>query len=257
MENFPYDETLYSLDDLCIDSLRIFQRRDRFRFGVDSVLLSDFAAGATKHTHRVIDLCSGCGSVALLLWAKAKPKSLTAVEIDGPSCEALCMSLKYNGLQEKIRLIHGDLLELPSALKGSFDVLTINPPYIPKAAGIENKSEAVRIARSEQTATLEEMVGVASSLLREKGMLYMVHKTHRLAEIFRACDKNRLAPKKLRFVHSFKGSKSNLVLLGAGKDGGDFLDVAPPLVIYEKEGVYTDELLSIYGMGKGQDDYGN
>ena len=50
-----------SVDDLQLKGLKLIQKKDAFRFGVDAVLLSDFSK--VKSKHRVIDLCSGTGII--------------------------------------------------------------------------------------------------------------------------------------------------------------------------------------------------
>ena len=51
----------------------IIQKNDGFRFGIDAVLLSDFAKSATG---KVIDLCTGTGIIPLLLSQNQKQNIL-------------------------------------------------------------------------------------------------------------------------------------------------------------------------------------
>ena len=54
------------LDDLQYKGLKLIQNKDGFCFGIDAVLLSDFAKDM-KRKEIVVDLCSGNGIVAILL----------------------------------------------------------------------------------------------------------------------------------------------------------------------------------------------
>jgi tRNA1(Val) A37 N6-methylase TrmN6 len=59
----------------------------------------------------------------------------------------------------------------------------------------------------------------------------------------------RLEPKRLRYVHPFVGEEANMVLIEAVKDGGELMRIEPPLIVYRSQGVYTDEVMQIYGYG--------
>lgn len=245
-----FDESIYTLDDLCIDNLKILQRKDRFRFGIDSVLLSDFAARSIKARSRVMDLCSGSGAVSLLLRAKCRPRDLCCAEIDRLSCETFAMSLTYNHLDGQIKIYNTDVKDLSKRLNDSFDAVCVNPPYMAKGEGILSPDKARQISRSEQHTSLSEILLTAARLLKDRGNFYMVHKAHRLQYILSALSQARLACKTVQFVQSYKDKPAGLVLLRAVKRGGDFLDVLPPLVVYEQPGVYTKQLLAIYGVNK-------
>ena len=56
------------IDDLQIKEYHIIQKTDGFCFGIDAVLLSDYAK--VKKNSRGIDLCSGTGIVPILMDAK-------------------------------------------------------------------------------------------------------------------------------------------------------------------------------------------
>ena len=74
----------------------------------------------------------------------------------------------------------------------------------------------------------------------------MVHRPERLADLFYLLKKYKLEPKKLRFVQSFTNSKPKFFLIKATKNANSFLNVEQPLIIYNSDGNYTDEILKIY-----------
>ena len=63
-----------SIDDLDLKGLKLIQKEKAFRFGIDAVLLSEFAN--VKSKHRAIDLCTGTGIVPFLLYGKYYPKEV-------------------------------------------------------------------------------------------------------------------------------------------------------------------------------------
>ena len=75
----------------------------------------------------------------------------------------------------------------------------------------------------------------------------MVHRPERLSDLFFLLKKYNLEPKKLRMVQSYFDSKPKLVLVKATKNANSFLNIEQPLIIYNKDGNYTDEIYDIYG----------
>lgn len=68
------------IDDLEFKNLKIIQNKNGFCFGIDSILLSDFAKNIKKDS-KVLDLGTGTGIIATLLCGKTKLKKIIGVEI--------------------------------------------------------------------------------------------------------------------------------------------------------------------------------
>ena len=75
----------------------------------------------------------------------------------------------------------------------------------------------------------------------------MVHRPFRLAEIIMVLRKYRMEPKRMQLVYPYADHEANMVLIEARKDGNAFLKVEKPLIVYEKPGVYTPEIMKLYG----------
>ena len=74
----------------------------------------------------------------------------------------------------------------------------------------------------------------------------MVHRPDRLADIMFLLRKYNMEPKILRFVHPFANKAPNLLLIKAVKNGNSFLKVEKPLIVYNNDNTYTNEILKIY-----------
>ena len=235
------------LDDLQIKGYRIIQSPGRFCFGMDAVLLSSFAK--VKTGERALDLGTGTGILPILLEAKNKGDSYTGLEIQEESADMARRSVQYKHLEDKVRIVTGDIREA-AALFGaaSFHVITVNPPYMIGDHGLKNENEAKYIARHEVLCTLEDVLRESGKLLGNKGRFYMVHRPFRLAEILSGMSRHRIEPKRMRLVHPYIDKEPNMVLLEGVKGAHPRMTVEPPLVVYNKDGTYTEELLELYGL---------
>jgi tRNA1(Val) A37 N6-methylase TrmN6 len=235
-----------SIDDLQLGGIHLIQKKDGFRFGVDAVLLANFAN--VKNNSRVIDMCTGTGIVPFILAGKTKASSITGLEVQEEMVEMANRSIKINALEDKMDFICGDLtnLQLLKSIKKA-DVVTVNPPYKLASSGIINPSNKTAIARHEILCTLEDVIIAARILLKDNGRFYMVHRPERLADIFCLMRKHRIEPKRVRMVHPNTTREPNIVLVEGQRDGGKFMKWEAPLYIYNDNGQYSGEIEKIYG----------
>ena len=233
------------IDELQRNDYRIIQNPERFCFGMDAVLLSSFAKA--KAGERVLDLGTGNGIIPILMEAKTNGESFYGLEIQEESADLARRSVELNGLEEKIKIVTGDMKEAVDIFgAASFHVITMNPPYMTDSHGIVNPTDAKAIARHEITCSLEEMISQASKVLKSKGRFYMVHRPFRLAEIMSLMVKYHLEPKRMRLVYPYVDKEPNIVLIEGLKGGNSRITVEPPLIVYDAPGVYTEELKRLY-----------
>lgn len=235
------------IDDLEYKGLKIIQNKDGFCFGIDSILLTDFAK-EIKEKSTIIDLGTGTGIIGILLSAKINPSKIIGVEIQKEVYEMAQKSIELNHLQGKFEIINGDIKDLQDKLQmNTFDAVVTNPPYKKLGTGITNENDKKLISRHEITATLEDFIKMSKKLLNDRGSLYMVHRPDRLVDIIELLRKYKLEPKRIRFVYPKEGKEANLLLIKACKNAKPFLKIEKPLYVYKKNGEYTDEILKIYG----------
>ncbi len=222
------------LDDLQLSGYEIIQDPERFCFGVDAVLLTDFVK--VKPGERVLDLGTGTGVIPILLEAKTKGEHFTGLEIQEESADMARRSVLHNRISEKINIVTGDIKEAAEIFKtASFDVITINPPYMRGQHGLENLTDARNIARHEVLCTLEDILRESAKILPEsKGRFYMIHKPFRLVEILNMMCQYKIEPKRLRFVHPYVDKEPTMVLIEGTKGGKSRVTIEPPLIMYEK-----------------------
>lgn len=236
--------------DECLDDLQnglfIIQKQNGFKFGIDAVLLADFAKNARSSV--TLDLCTGTGIVPILLSEKTNTPKIYGLEIQADIAEMARRSVQYNNLNERVCIEEGDLNNAPCIYgKGKFDKLTCNPPYMKCGAGLQNDADTKSVSRHEILCTLDDVLRVSRELLMSKGRFFMVHRASRLADILCTMRKYGIEPKRLRLVHPSPEKAPNLVLVEGMKDGGEELKILPPLYVYDSDGNYSEEINKIYG----------
>lgn len=237
------DETL---EDLQIGGLFLIQKKSGFRFGMDAVLLADFAKDIPSR--KTLDLCTGSGIIPILLSAKTDTDKIFGLEIQQSVFDTAVRSIEYNNLENRIFLTCGDVKNAAEIYgKRQFDLITCNPPYMPNGSGIKNPDSEKVIARHEILCTLEDIISVSAQLLKHHGHLALVHKPSRLADIIYLMRENDIEPKRIRFIHKSQSTEPSLLLVDGSFKGGKELRIMPPLYLYDASGSETSDLLEVYG----------
>lgn len=233
------------IDDLQLKGLKIIQNPEGFCFGIDAVLVSNFAQ--IKKNGLVVDLGTGTGIIPLLVAGKSSARKIYGVEIQEAVANMAKRSVLLNNLADRIEIVQDNLNHIHEHLeKGIADVVISNPPYMATGNAIVNPVSYKAISRHEVLCTLEDVIRTAATLLREKGGFYMVHRPSRLVDIVALCRQYKLEPKLLRFVHPKEGKAPNILLIKCIKSGNPELRFLPPLNVYDQKGDYTQEIYDIY-----------
>lgn len=259
---FYSDDTL---EDLQRGGFRMLQKKNGFRFGLDSVLLAAYAASFyQKQTRRKIkaaDLGAGCGAVSLLLAARLPGISLVGLELDDTSCGTLTRNIRLNHLEDRLQAVQGDIRLLADGrlpderlLAGTFDLIVCNPPYqrqdqIDRHPAGADPDENKRRARVETDLPLELLLRASARLLRSGGRLVMIHQVRRLPDILCALRACGLEAKTMRLIQTLPDRAPVTFLLAAvrqGRPGG--FQAEQPLVVCSSPGVWSDETAALYGL---------
>lgn len=241
-----------STDNTGFGNLKLVQSDEGFRYGIDAVLLADFADSLCGGSRAFADLGTGNGIIPLILSYLDENRSITGIELQREAVELAVQSLQLNGLEDRISFINEDICRLKDdypQMGGAFDAVVTNPPYVPRGAGIENGNRARFLARQETSADLETFIRTGVWMLRDKGHLFMVHRPSRLVDILCLCRKYRLEPKDMRLVVPREGEKPNILLLHCVLGGGRELKVHPQLAVYSGNGTYSPQVEKIYRRG--------
>lgn len=232
------------IDDLQLKGLKLIQDVNGFCFGVDAVLLANFAK--VKRGANVADLGTGTGIIPILIAGKSEAKKIVGVEIQEEVYEMATRSVKLNKLEDRVQIINADIKTIDKELDvHGYHVVTSNPPYM-HIDGIKNPNDKKAISRHEVKCNLEDVIRAASRLVMPKGKFFMIHRPTRLVDIISLGRKYRLEPKVVQFVHPKPSKAPNLLLVEFVKDGRPELRILDPLYVYGEDGSYTEELKAIY-----------
>jgi len=233
------DEILENLDKI---SMKIIQKKEGFRFGVDAIMLAYFLK--LKSNANVLEIGTGTGIISLELAYHYKNSKITAVEIQKDMAFMSMRSVKYNQLEDRIEILNKDVKKLEGS--STFDVIVSNPPYMPLNEGKISPNEIKALSRHEIKLNLEELLSESKRLLKVGGSLNIIYRTNRFYELLSLLEKYSFSPKRLRFIYSKEGTESILFMIEVIKARKVSLNIEEPLYIFDKDGNYTEELQSYY-----------
>lgn len=234
------------IDSTGFGDLRVIQNIDDFCYGIDSVILADFASRGNKGTLKIVELGAGNGALSLILSHKIEGAEITGVEVQKEQAELIEKNIEINQLEDRVTALHKDILDLPDSFSNTFNMVVTNPPYFPKSKSIINKNQAKATARHETSAGIKDFLEVSSRILKDKGNLYMIHRPSRLVDIIYHARRLGLEPKEIQFVQPTENEKANMVLIMFTKGAGAELRMLRNLCIYGANNEHTDEILKIY-----------
>lgn len=236
-------------DDIGFGGYYLWQDADAFRYGVDAVLLADFASCGAGDW--VMELGSGNGVVPLIIKAKYGPAYIAGIEKQEQVFQLAVRNAEENGVSGELEFFNIDVLDVPKAFPAaSFDLVCSNPPYMEKGCAMVNPDSIKHVSRHETSAGLEDFFRAASHVLKAGGRLVMVHRPFRLPDLMTLSRKCGLEPKKMRLVVPHPGEGPNIVLLEFIKGAGKELVILPELCVRDGRGEYTEEIRKIYGLTK-------
>ena len=212
--------------------LKIYQDDDYFKFSLDSVLLAEYV-NVNNKTKSIFELCSGNCAVSMILSTRTNA-NITAVEVQEEIFDLGKKSIEYNGLTDKINLVHSDIKDINKYFPGNkiVDIIMCNPPYFKNCDTSYINDEKIKaIARHEILTNLEEIIKIASSILQIDGELYLIHRSERLDEIINYCFKYNICVKNVQFISTKQDKEPTLVLVRCVKGSNPGIKIAPIICI--------------------------
>ena len=223
------------IDDLQIKNCKIIQKKSGFKFGIDAVLLANFVK--CKKNETLADLGTGTGVIPILVKAKSNIGKIYAIEIQEHIADMA---------KDEIEVVNINLKDsLDFIAKNSIDIITTNPPYMPKEKLLSG-NQSMMISRNEIFCNIGDIMKISSELLKSNGKMYMIHRPSRLSDIIYEGRKNNLEVKEMQMIYPSVGKSANMVLLKLVKNAKPEIRMLSPLFVHEVDGRYTQQVQQIY-----------
>lgn len=221
--------------------IKVRQQRKGYRFSIDAVLLA-WQAGLYQG-NTIIDLGTGCGIIPLILAFRNPDAQIYGVEIQEELADTAISNVKENHFENRISILCRDMKKLArNRISGTVDIVVSNPPYRKANSGRINPNGQKAIARHEIKASLSDIVNTARRMLDISGRFITVYPVERLAELLSQMQALAIEPKYMRLIYSGWNTEAKLVLAEGVKGGRPGMKAGPPLIIYEADGSYTQEV---------------
>lgn len=238
-----------TLDYVC-GHFKIFQYANGHRYSTDDVLTAWYGMQWAPTVARAADLGSGIGSVALFVAWRLTGATVCTVEAQPISVRLARKSVRFNGLESRVRILEGDLRD-PAILAGEppFDLVTGSPPYFPPGTAVEAEHPQAVPARIEVRGSVSDYAAAAARILAPGGMFACVFPFAQRGRAEEAIASNGLVLVRRRDV-VFKEGEPPMLSLFAAHRAADLPSgrqpwIEPPLTIRRVDGSMHPEYQAV------------
>lgn len=209
------------------ENLDVTVSRDGYWFGQETIELVNMLSNGKWHN--AIDIGCGDGIIALLLGRRQLvKKDIWAVDIDSNHCLQSQDNIQRNHLAGQIRVLNRNIRSLKSVFqKGTFDLVTANPPFFPPHQDHQNLASDEVNARQEKTGDLRFFLQAADYLISNRGDLYLLYHPSRLDTMFFELNKTKIRCKEIQILHHQDG-RALFVLCHGVKNAKPGMKILPP-----------------------------
>jgi tRNA1Val (adenine37-N6)-methyltransferase len=236
-------DTMFNGDLVC------YQHKNGYRYSIDSILLANF----TLHWQAasILDLGCGCGILGLvMLYRNAEQiQFIEGIEYQEQLVSLAKMNLIENHLEEKMRITHGDYVNINRYYKAeTFSHVICNPPFYELGRGRTSKQNEAFLARHQAVSTTADLASSIAFVLKNRGNLAIVYPAESSVQLISLLKGKNIEPKRIQPVYSYpEAGSASLVLMECVKNGGSGAKILPPLYIYSQQnGNYTEEVDKMY-----------
>jgi tRNA1Val (adenine37-N6)-methyltransferase len=194
---------------------RLYQLCDGHRFSTDDVLTAWYGTSWCPAARTALDLGSGIGSVGMIAAWRLPGARFVTIEAQAESVALAKKSARYNGLEERYEIRHGDFRDA-AVLRSEekFDLVLGSPPYFPLGSGIEGDHPQKVACRFELRGDIADYCVAAAAHLAPGGFFACVFPTEQLARVNEAAAKAELTMVRRRPVVLREGDAPLLSLFG-------------------------------------------
>lgn len=218
---------------------RIEQNDGVFKVGTDACLLG--AMAEVNQAKTILDVGTGTGVIALMLAQRNQEANITAIEPQDEAFEVAKRNIQRSRWSNRIEVKHSTLQEFSNARKNKFDLIVSNPPFFKNS--LVNPDHVKRMARHEETLTIDELLSLGKDLLSQHGQLYVIIPTERKNEIIAQAHTQHLHLNNEISIQSFIDKDPHREIVSFVSQGSN--NSSSIVVIYTQPMQYTPEMIGL------------
>ncbi|MDR2646380.1 MAG: methyltransferase [Holosporaceae bacterium] len=216
--------------------IKLLQPKNGYRVAIDPIILASFIKLAAHQ--RILDVGCGVGTIALILKKREYSAEITALDMDAEMCQICEQNSHINSLP--LNIINVGIENHEFSREKSFDQVVTNPPFF--------KKESSRVSESKKWANVETInlsnwIQCCFRMLKNNGILSMVHRASRLDEILgvlRGIGSVQIIP-----IYPKSNREANRVVVQVIKSRKSEMKILPGIVAHQDNGAYTDVLFQM------------
>lgn len=221
--------------------IKVKQDRSGYRFSLDSILLASHAA--PRPGDKVVDLGTGCGIISLIMAYREPNLKIYGIEVQKELADIAGSNVEENHMGDIITILCKDMIALKNdMISGPVDLIVSNPPYRKADSGRINPDIQRAVARHEIKISLDDITATVRRVLRTAGRFVTIYSAERITDLLTHLRSEDIEPKFIRMIHSDIKTEAKLVLVEGIKGGRPGTKIGPPLLIYDENGSYTQEV---------------
>lgn len=173
---------------------RIYQLKKGHRFSTDDVLTAWYGTSWAPCARTALDLGSGIGSVGMMAAWRLHGTRFVTVEAQEESVALAKKSARYNGLESRYEIRHGDFRD-PAIIRPDelFDLVLGSPPYFPEGTGILGDHPQKIACRFELRGSIADYCLTAEKHLAPGGLFACVFPTEQIQRVEQSAQNARLS----------------------------------------------------------------
>lgn len=243
----PPDEARPNAADMLLGGrIGLRQPRSGYRVAIDPVLL---AAAVPETGGAVLDVGCGVGGASLCYAARVPAATIAGLELRADWAALAEENARANGMDRRVRVLCGDLLQPPPELKpGGFDEVMANPPYLPVERADLRNLPADAPATVEGEAKLADWISFCLAMAAPKGGITLIHRADRLDEILLHLH-GRAGGAVVFPLWPYAGEDARRVIVHARMGSRAPLRLSAGLFLHRADGGYSDAAENVLSGG--------
>lgn len=215
----------------------IHHDRCAMKVGTDGVLLGAWVN--LSNSHRILDIGTGTGLIALMMAQRCNDSNITAIDIDTEAVSQANENIQASPWKDRVIAIQQDIRSFHP--NKSFDTIVSNPPYFINS--LKSSDTQRNTARHTDTLSAEDLIRKTADLLTEDGYFSIILPTEQIEELIQISERVGLYPSRRTQVITRPGLMPKRTLMEFCKRETSF--PTNQLVIELDRHVYSEEYIAL------------